>query len=254
VLLLLAPAVCWLRQMCTGDHALTRTAWQEDAARRGRAVPPLTLRAQCRDDADAAISQVRTAAQSLPGEDSSTELCVMPEYPGMILLLGGLTPEQVVDGQVEPEWMFAGPGLEGLSYEEAVAMAEDAERLFSEMLGGSPQQTANTRLPAMAPVPARTRPRTSDNRAPPSSSPGGGARDARGNGGIPRRQNNNQTLGTAPQDREGGRWGERGEGKGVGRGEGSGGRRTGGGGGGRRGGGRKEAHRRNHFQRPLRQP
>ena len=43
-----------------------------------------------------------------------------------IVLPGGVQPEDVADGSSSPEWVFAGPGVEGKEYDDLVAYAEQA--------------------------------------------------------------------------------------------------------------------------------
>ncbi len=60
------------------------------------------------------------------------------------MLPDGVEPEDIIDGRVEPEWIFAGPGVEGLSYEEAMALALDAERRLGMIIGDSVQVLSQT--------------------------------------------------------------------------------------------------------------
>jgi hypothetical protein len=43
-----------------------------------------------------------------------------------IVLPRGVQPEDVDDGSASPEWVFAGPGVEGKEYDELVEYAEQA--------------------------------------------------------------------------------------------------------------------------------
>ena len=40
----------------------------------------------------------------------------------------GVTPGDIVEGRAEPEWLFGGPGMVGVEYEEALRMAEEAQK------------------------------------------------------------------------------------------------------------------------------
>ena len=101
-------------------------------ARRWRARCPPRLRA-ARDDAGAGDGEVT---------DGTDEGILEGSNPGNILLPDGVTMDAVADGEEEPVWIFAGPGFEGMTYDEAMVMAEDAERLFSQMLGDLPDSAA----------------------------------------------------------------------------------------------------------------
>jgi hypothetical protein len=56
-----------------------------------------------------------------------------------MVLPDGVEPEDLIDGTAEPEWIFVGPGVEGLSYEEAMALAMDAERQLGVTIGNGMQ-------------------------------------------------------------------------------------------------------------------
>ena len=65
------------------------------------------------------------------------------EYDAPILLPDGMTLDDLDQTSAEqaPDWIFAGPGLQGVSYDEAMEMAQDAERYFSQMLGEQSEAT-----------------------------------------------------------------------------------------------------------------
>lgn len=90
------PTRCWAPPL-RGEPP---RALRHDAARCGRGVPLLPLRAQRRDEA---------AGGDEPAADSGWPPPDTEPYPGAILLPDGVTPDQVVDGEAEPEWIFAGP-------------------------------------------------------------------------------------------------------------------------------------------------
>jgi hypothetical protein len=40
----------------------------------------------------------------------------------------GVTPGDIVEGRAEPEWLFGGPGMVGMEYNEVLQMAEEAQK------------------------------------------------------------------------------------------------------------------------------
>lgn len=52
------------------------------------------------------------------------------------VLPSGVTPDDIVEGRVEPEWLFAGPGMVGMDYDEAMEMAMEAQKAMGIDLDG----------------------------------------------------------------------------------------------------------------------